>query len=113
MNDPNQEAGAADRPSVSTGQFDANNPPPAQPEAPITPASAAITLTPHQEKLFNSMPVGHEHARFAIDIAVDAGFTAKYGRKLIAFLHTHGIINWVSKGSTARYKKWFKPHKAQ
>lgn len=82
-----------------------------QPEAPITPASAAIVLTPHQETMLNALPVGHENAKLVCDIR--AGFTIKYGRKLIAFLHTHGIINWVPKGSTARYKKWFKPPTAQ
>ena len=91
---------------------------PAQPQpqpVPVRehPEIQAIVLTPHQEKMLNALPVGHEHARLAIDIAVDAGFTPKYGRKLIKFLHTHGIINWVPKGSTARYKKWFKPPTAQ
>ncbi len=89
-----------------------------QPEAPaitiIMPQPEfPIRLTLHQEKMLNSMPVGHEHARFAIDIAIDAGFTVKYGRKLIKFLHTHDIINWVPKGSTARYKKWFRAVKSE
>lgn len=82
-----------------------------QPEAPITPASAAIVLTPHQVTMLAAMPVGQENAKLVCDIR--AGFTIKYGRKLIAFLHTHGIINWVPKGSTARYKKWFRPQTAQ
>ncbi len=82
-----------------------------QPEAPITPARVALVLTPHQVTMLAAMPVGHENAKLVCDIR--AGFTIKYGRKLIAFLHTHGIINWVPKGSTARYKKWFKPPTAQ
>lgn len=90
MNDLNQR---------STGQFDAT--PEREPEA--------LALTIHQTKMFESMPVGSENAKFAIDIAVDSGFTVKYGRKLIKFLHTHGIIKWVPKGSAARYKKWYKP----
>ena len=91
---------------------------PAQPQPqpqpqPTQQPEFPIRLTLHQEKMLNSMPVGHEHARFAIDIAIDAGFTVKYGRKLIKFLHTHDIINWVPKGSTARYKKWFRAVKSE
>lgn len=87
---------------------------PAQPQpVPVRehPDIQAIVLTPHQETMLNALPVGHENAKLVCDIR--AGFTIKYGRKLIAFLHTHGIINWVPKGSTARYKKWFRPQSAQ
>lgn len=84
---------------------------PAQPQPQPAQQDAPIVLTPHQETMLNALPVGHENAKLVCDIR--AGFTIKYGRKLIAFLHTHGIINWVPKGSTARYKKWFRPQSAQ
>ena len=85
---------------------------PAQPEPqPARQPDVPIVLTPHQETMFNALPVGHENAKLVCDIR--AGFTIKYGRKLIKFLHMHGIINWVPKGSTARYKKWIKPPTAQ
>lgn len=94
------------------------NNPPAQPQLqpqpqpqPTQQPEAPIILTPHQETMLNALPVGHENAKLVCDIR--AGFTIKYGRKLIAFLHTHGIINWVPKGNTARYKKWFRPQSAQ
>ncbi len=87
------------------------NEPAQQPEAPITPDSAAIVLTPHQVTMLAAIPVGHENAKLACDI--NAGFTIKYGRKLINFLHTHEIINWVPKGSTDRYKKWFRAVKSE
>ncbi len=82
---------------------------PAQPQPqPVQQPEFPIRLTLHQEKMLNSMPVGYENAMLARYIIHGAGFTIKYGRKLIKFLHTHGIINWVPKGSTARYKKWFR-----
>lgn len=78
------------------------------PEAPIP-----IVLTLNQETMFNAMPVGHENAKLARDIIHGSGLTIKSGRRLIKFLHTHGIINWVPKVSTARYKKWFNPPTVQ
>ncbi len=87
-----------------------------QPEAPaitiIMPQPEfPIRLTPHQVTMLAAMPVGHENAKLACDI--NAGFTIKYGRKLIAFLYKHEIINWVPKGSTDRYKKWFRAVKSE
>lgn len=92
---------------------DTQQPAQPQPQPQPQPAQqdAPIVLTPHQETMLNALPVGHENAKMVCDIR--AGFTVKYGRKLIKFLHGAGIINWVPKGSTARYKKWFKPPTAQ
>jgi len=82
-------------------------------ESSFPQADAPIILTLHQETMFKAMPVGSENARLARDIIHGTGFTIKRGRKLIKFLHTHGIINWVPKDYTARYKKWFRSHTAQ